>query len=238
MFPSTETLLVERRGDVVHVTLNRPEKRNALNYRMCEELLAVMAAVETQPAVKLVVFRGAGKTFCGGADVHERKDASVEWMRRRRLLAFEAYDAIQRCTRPCLSVMHGTVIGSGCGIAIMTDFVLSRDNTTFRFPEAAIGSLGATQHLPRIVGRAMAKELLYTARVFDCHEALRIGMVNAVYPEAELDGAVARMIEAVSAAPAASLSLLKRRIEEEAGDRQFRAFQDFLTVPAIDEVDA
>src|SRR6185312_14591955 len=99
------------------------------------------AAVEQDTTIKLVVFRGAGPTFCGGADVHERKGASPEWIRRRRLLAFDAYDAIQRCTRPCIAVVHGAVIGSGCGIAIMTDFVLSRDNTTFRFPEAAIGSI-------------------------------------------------------------------------------------------------
>jgi enoyl-CoA hydratase len=236
MLDAMETLTLERAGDVVHLTLNRPDKRNALNYRMCEELIAAMKAVEEDPAVKLVVFRGAGVTFCGGADVHERKGASIDWMRRRRLLAFEAYDAIQRCTRPCISVLHGTVIGSGCGIAIMTDFVVAREGATFRFPEAAIGSVGATQHLPRVIGKAMAKELLFTARFFNCAEALRMGFVNAVLPADGLEEGVAGMVAAISAAPAASLSLFKRRIEEEVHDRQVRAFQDFLAVPAIDEV--
>jgi enoyl-CoA hydratase/carnithine racemase len=203
---------------------------------MCQELIDAMAAVEADDTLKLTVFRGAGATLCGGADVHERKGATAAWVRQRRMLANAAYDAIQRCTRPCLTVAHGSVVGSGCGIMLMSDFVVSTSDARFRFPEAAIGSVGATQHLPRIVGKAMAKELLFTARWFDAEEAQRIRLVNHLFGAETLETGVKAIIDAIVATPQRSLSLLKRSMEAEIRDVQLRGFEDEFAMPDADDV--
>ncbi len=150
-----ETVAYEVAADgVATITLNRPAQRNALNLQMAKDLYAAVRAVEAEEAARVVLVRGAGPSFCAGADLKERTGVSEAWLRNRRQTAFAAYNAIQWCEKPCIAVAHGPVVGSGCEIATACDFIIASTRASFRWPEAVWGSVGASQRLPRIVGRA------------------------------------------------------------------------------------
>jgi enoyl-CoA hydratase/carnithine racemase len=208
-----ETVALTVDNTVATILLNRPDKRNALNYQMCLDLYDAIRTVDADDSVRVVLVRGAGPTFCAGADVGERKGVSTEWLRDRRMRAFAAYDALQDCSKPCIAVAQGPVIGSGAEIATACDFVLASEHASFRYPETVRGSVGAGQRLLRIVGKAMAKELLFTGRTIPASEALRIGLVNRVVPMAELDGIVTETVQQIIASFPLSVSLMKKCID-------------------------
>lgn len=204
--------VVDDRG-VATITLNRPEQRNAVNLQLAHELFAAVKAVEEDEAVKLVLIRGAGTSFCAGADLKERAGVTEAWLRKRRLAAFAAYDAIQACPKPCIAVGHGPIIGSGCEISTACDFIIASDRVSFRYPEAVWGSVGASQRLPRIVGRAMAKDLLFTGRTMGAEEALRVGLINRLVPPDQLEAAVEETVGMILKAFPLSVQLAKRCID-------------------------
>jgi enoyl-CoA hydratase len=208
-----ETVLYAVTDGVATVTLNRPDQRNALNLQLTKDLHAAVRLAEADGGVRLLVFRGAGPTFCAGADLKERAGVTEEWLRARRLSAFAAYDAIQYCAKPCIAVGHGPIVGSGCEIATACDFIIASTRVSFRYPEAVWGSVGASQRLPRIVGKAIAKELLFTGRVMGAEEALRLGLVNRVVAPEALDAAVQEIAGAILKAPPLSVQLAKRCID-------------------------
>lgn len=208
-----ETVALTIDNTVATILLNRPDKRNALNYQMCLDLFDAIRKVDGDDSIRVVLVRGAGPTFCAGADVGERKGVSTEWLRDRRLRAFAAYDALQDCSKPCIAVAHGPVIGSGAEIASACDFVLASERASFRYPETVRGSVGAGQRLLRIVGKAMAKELLFTGRTIPASEALRIGLVNRVVSMDELEGLVAETVQQIIASFPLSVSLMKKCID-------------------------
>ena len=117
--------------------------------------------------VRLVFVRGNGPVFCGGADLNERKGKSEEWIRERRMSAFAAYGALESLPMPCVALVHGAAIGSGVEIAAACDFIVATPSATFRTPEAQRGTVGATQRLPRILGKRLAKDLMFTGRRAD-----------------------------------------------------------------------
>lgn len=205
---------LETRGGVATITLNRPEQRNALNTRVCIELLAAARSANADDSVRVVIVRGAGTVFCAGADLKERSTMTPDEVRARRLRAFAAYDALENITKPCIAVVHGPAVGSGCEIATSCDFVIAGDRASFRYPEALRGTIGATQRLPRIVGRALALELLYTGRAVSAEEALRIGLVNRVIPHEDLDTAVDELTTSIAAAPPLAMRLTKRAMRQ------------------------
>jgi enoyl-CoA hydratase len=208
-----ETIRVERQGGVVTLTLHRPEQRNALNLQMCDDLLAAFAALRSDAEARVVLIRGAGPVFCAGADLRERDGKTPEWVRERRRQAFAAYEAIVACERPCIAVVHGAAIGSACEIATSCDFIIASTEASFRWPEIGWGTVGATQRLPRIVGKAMAKELLFTGRKLGAEEAVRIGLANRAVPPDRLEAVVAEIAEAIAKAPPLSMRLSKRCID-------------------------
>ena len=134
------------------------------------------------------------------------------WERDRRYRAFAAYDALQDCSKPCIAIAHGPVIGSGAEIASACDFVLASDRATFRYPETVRGSVGAGQRLLRIVGKAMAKNLLFTGRTISADEALRLGLVSRMAPLDQLEDLVAETVEQISTASPLSVKLMKQCI--------------------------
>ena len=198
---------------VATITLNRPEQRNAVNLQMAQDLYAAIKAVEAESAVRVVLIRGAGPVFSAGADIKERVGVSEAWLRNRRQTAFAAYNAIHWCAKPCIAVAHGPVIGAGCEIATACDFIIASSRATFRYPEAVVGSVGASQRLPRIVGKAMEKELIFTGRTIDAAEALRIGLVNKVVEPEKLDGVVAETAGMIIKAFPLSVQLAKRCVD-------------------------
>ncbi len=208
-----ETVRVDSDDGVGTITLNRPDKRNALNYQMCLDLLEAVRAVELDESIRVVVVRGAGPSFCAGADVGERQGVTETWLRDRRMRAFAAYDALQDCGKPCIAVAHGPVVGSGGEIAAACDFIIASDKANFRYPETVRGSVGAGQRLARLVGKSMAKMLLFTGRTISAAEASRIGLVDILATAEELETTVQQCVAEVKAAFPLSVHLMKRCID-------------------------
>lgn len=200
------------------LTLNRPEARNALNNEMCLDLLAALRRAAAMPDLACLLLDGAGPAFCAGADLKERKGMDDDAIRGRRLRAFRAYDAIERLPMPAVAVVGGACIGSGCEIAAACDFILAGESASFRYPETQRGTVGATQRLARAVGRRLAKELLFTGRAVTAAEALRIGLVNRVVPDAELADAAGAVAAQIAQAPVAALRQTKQAIDRGADD--------------------
>jgi enoyl-CoA hydratase len=198
-------------GGVATIALDRPEVRNALNLEMCEALLAVSEKVREDDSVRVVFVRGNGPVFCGGADLHERKGKSEEWIRARRMRAFAAYGALESLPMPCVALVHGAAIGSGVELAAACDFIVATPDASFRTPEAQRGTVGATQRLPRILGKRLAKDLMFTGRSLTAPEAREAGFVARI--AADLDEEKERIAEAILKAPALAMKLAKRTID-------------------------
>ncbi|HJS78329.1 MAG TPA: enoyl-CoA hydratase/isomerase family protein [Burkholderiales bacterium] len=194
---------------VATIALNRPEVRNALNLEMCAELLNVSRKI-IQEQVSLVFIRGNGPAFCGGADLNERKGKSEAWIRERRMRAFAAYGAIEALPMPCVALVHGAVVGSGVEIAAACDFIVATPDATFRTPEAQRGTVGATQRLPRIIGKRLAKDLMFTGRPLTAAEARDAGLVSRI---GDLDAEKRAIAEVILKTPPLALKLAKRTID-------------------------
>lgn len=212
--PVFETLQLEAAEGIATLWLNRPDSRNALNLRMCHEITAACEALEDHPDVRVVLVRARGVAFCAGADLKERQGMSAAEMVARRVDGFTAYAALEALSKPLIAAVHGAAFGSGCEIAAACDFVLATTQAAFRYPEVGWGTVGATQRLPRIVGRRMAKELLFTGRVVEAQEALQLGLVNHVYAPEAFDAALADMAQRIAAANPLTVQLTKQSIDQ------------------------
>ena len=193
---------------VATIALNRPEVRNALNLEMCEDLLKILSHLDA----RLVFVRGNGLVFCGGADVKERTGKSEQWVRERRLKAFAAYEALEALPMPCVALVHGAAIGSGCEIAAACDFIVATPDAVFRTPEAQRGTVGATQRLPRILGKRLAKDLMFTGRDLTAEDAKQAGLVTRIV--SDLDTAKKDLEGVILKASPVALRLAKRSIDQ------------------------
>ncbi|GAB3556120.1 enoyl-CoA hydratase/isomerase family protein [Spelaeicoccus albus] len=198
---------------VAVVTLNRPSARNALNLPMCLALTDTFRTLNADDGVKAVVVQGAGPSFCAGADLKERKGRDAAWVRGRRQASFEAYRTIESCRKPVLTLVHGSVVGSGGEIAMAGDFVYAASNTVFKFPEVHWGTVGATQRLQRVIGKRKAKELLLTNGTLSAGEALAFGLVLRVIDPDELETVGIETARTMAAAPPLSVELTKQAID-------------------------
>jgi enoyl-CoA hydratase len=198
---------------VATITLDRPDSRNALNRAMCEDIVAAAAAARTDDA-RLVLVRGAGPVFCAGADLKERKDMSVDEVRNRRLRGFAAYHALESLPMPTVAVVHGTAIGSGTEIAAACDFIVATPEATFATPEALWGTVGATQRLARVLGKRLAKDLMFTGRKLTAEEAKIAGLVTRIVAPENLEAALAELAATIAKASASGLRQAKRCIDQ------------------------
>lgn len=198
---------------VATLTLNRPAARNALNTGLAEALLAGARRAAAE-AVKLVVIRADGPVFCAGADLKERKGMTEDQVRARRLKGFAAYDAIERLPMPSIAVVEGPAIGSGVEIAAACDFVVATPQASFRTPEALWGTVGATQRLSRVLGKRLAKDMMFTGRTLTAEEAREGGLVARVVAPEALERALAEIAATIAAAPPAAMRLAKRCVDE------------------------
>src|SRR5438874_468689 len=206
-FPQNETR-VERRDEVMQVLT---EKISRLTRA---ELIALLDATEwaqKDSTVKVVFVRGNGPMFCGGADLKERQGKSEQWIRERRLKAFAAYEALEALPMPCIALAHGAVIGSGVEIAAACDFIVATPDVTFRTPEAQRGTVGATQRLPRILGKRLAKDMMFTGRALTAEEAREASLVARIVSDLEV--AKREIAEAILKAPPLAMRLGKRAID-------------------------
>ncbi len=187
---SYENIVVETRGKVGLLTLNRPKALNALSPELMRELAHALAAFEADAAIGAMVITGNDKAFAAGADIKAMKDWGYMDVYLADYITAE-WEVVSRCRKPVIAAVAGYALGGGCELAMMCDFILAGDNARFGQPEINLGILpgaGGTQRLPRFVGKSKAMEmvLLGQARMMDAAEAERCGLVSRVVPVAEL----------------------------------------------------
>jgi len=183
----SDILLREFREGVEFVRINRPEKRNAFNRELSLGISALMDELEADDNVRVVVLTGVDGAFSAGADMTEAL-ASFESGGRGDQAA-QAIARVARFAKPLVAAVNGYAFGGGAALALSCDLRLASERASFRFPGASYGLVVGGSQLPRIVGPAKAKELIFTARIVEADEAERIGLVNRVVPHDELEGA-------------------------------------------------
>jgi enoyl-CoA hydratase len=187
---SYENILVETRGKVGLITLNRPKALNALSPDLMRELGAALTAFEADSTVGAMVITGNEKAFAAGADIKAMKELGYMDVYMADYITAE-WETVTRCRKPVIAAVAGYALGGGCELALMCDFILAADTAKFGQPEINLGVIpgaGGTQRLPRFIGKAKAMEmiLLGQARMMDAQEAERCGMVSRIVPAAEL----------------------------------------------------
>lgn len=200
---SYETILVEQRGAVTLVTLNRPQALNALNSQVLLDLTAALAAYDADPSQRCLVVTGSEKAFAAGADIKEIADKSSADMFLADL--FSGWTTRVCATRkPWIAAVAGFALGGGCELAMMADFIIAADNAKFGQPEITLGvapGMGGSQRLTRAIGKAKAMEMCLTGRRMDAAEAERAGLVARVVPLADLLDEAMKAAQAIAAMP-------------------------------------
>jgi enoyl-CoA hydratase/carnithine racemase len=224
-----EKLIGRKEGPIGWLIFNNPERRNAVSLDMWAAIPDVLAAFEADPEIRVVVFTGAGdKAFVSGADISqfeaERTDATAE--ARYSGASGAANAAMAGISKPTIAMIRGYCIGGGLAVALTTDIRICEEGSRFAIPAARLGlgyGFGGVKALIDIVGPAIAKEILFTARQFDAQEALRVGLVNRVVPVADLEATVreyARMIGANAPLTVKAAKLAAREAVRDADKRR------------------
>ncbi|OCR21542.1 enoyl-CoA hydratase [Pseudomonas syringae] len=182
-----ETILLESRGRVGLITLNRPNALNALNAQLISELNHALDALDSDRNIGCIVLTGSAKAFAAGADIKEMADLVYPQIYLDDL--FAQSDRVANRRTPMIAAVAGFALGGGCELALMCDFILAADNARFGQPEIKLGVLpgmGGTQRLTRAVGKAKAMEMCLTGRLIDAEEAERAGLVARIVPAEQL----------------------------------------------------
>lgn len=201
-------------GAIARVTLNRPDKRNALDEQTVAELKEALAEAAADVAVRVVLLRGAGKDFCSGADLAALKRVTEntigENLADARNLA-DLFTSMRRHPRPIVAAVQGRALAGGCGLATACDLVLAEESAQFGYPEVNIGFIPAMVMaiLRRSVSEKQAFELITRGEVVDARTAERIGLINRVYTDADFDQSVEEYVVALAAKSDSAVSLAK-----------------------------
>jgi enoyl-CoA hydratase len=214
---SQQHIIVETRGRVGVIRLNRPQALNALNSEMIGEIAAAVDAFEADAAIGCMVVTGSDKAFAAGADIKEM--AAKTYMEAFMSDFAATWDRVAHARKPVIAAVAGFALGGGCELAMQCDLIIAADTARFGQPEIKLGiipGIGGTQRLTRAVGKAKAMDLILTGRMMDAAEAERAGLVARVVPAADL------MAEAMKAAETiAALSLPSVMVAKEAVNRAF-----------------
>ncbi len=206
-----QTLLVESRDSIATVTVNRPDKLNALNDLVVGELLQAAQALRADAAVRGVILTGSGaKAFIAGADIGDLAKQGVLDGRQRALNGQRMLEAFEEMGKPVLAAVNGFALGGGCELAMACHIRIASENAKFGQPEVALGitpGYGGTQRLPRIVGKGNALYLLLTGEHVSAAEALRIGLVSKVVPADQLMAEAMKLMQAIVSKGPAALAL-------------------------------
>lgn len=213
-----QNILLEQPEAGIHLlTLNRPKALNALNSLTLDELAQAAAQIAADEAARALLVTGAGdKAFVAGADIAEMQNYTPEQARAFSEKGMRVMHALEALPVPVIALVNGYALGGGCELAMACDWILASDNAVFGQPEVNLGippGFGGTQRLTRRVGRAMALELLTTARQIKADEALRIGLANHVYPTAELKVRGLEMALTIAAKGPVAVSLAKQAVQ-------------------------
>ncbi|HKP38606.1 MAG TPA: enoyl-CoA hydratase-related protein [Pyrinomonadaceae bacterium] len=216
MSQSYETILVERRERVAIITINRPEKRNALNIQTRAEGAAVLDELRMDDEVRVAVFTGAGdKAFVAGADIAEFADRTAI-SQREVMLERGLFNAVDTFPKPVIAMVNGYCLGGGCELALACDIRVASDTASFGQPEINLGIIpggGGTQRLTRLVGEGKAMEMILSGEIISATEAHRIGMVNHVVPADQLEAKTMEIANRIAEKSPIALRLAKEAVK-------------------------
>jgi enoyl-CoA hydratase/carnithine racemase len=218
-----QSFLYNLRDGVATITLNRPERLNALTFEVYRELNDTFIALRDEDSVRVVVITGAGRAFCSGGDVHdiigELFSRDVEGLLEFTRMTCELVGNIRKLSKPVISSLNGTTAGAGACIALASDIRIASEAAKIAFLFVKVGlsgaDMGAAYLLPRVVGLAKATELLYTGDFISAHEAERIGLYNLVVSPEALEGATTEFAERLASGPSFALAKTKEMLNRE-----------------------
>lgn len=216
MSQSYETILLERRGPVAIVTINRPEKRNALNIQTRAEGAAVLNDLRGDDSVRVVILTGAGdKAFIAGADIAEFAQRTAI-SQREVMLEPSLFNAIDSFPKPIIAMVNGYCLGGGCEVALACDIRMASEKASFGQPEINLGIIpggGGTQRLTRLLGEGKAMEMILTGEIIDAQTAWTLGLVNHVVPADQLETRTMEMANRIAEKSPIALRLAKESIK-------------------------
>jgi enoyl-CoA hydratase len=217
-YPTFNTIKITQDGPLAIITIDREAKLNALSSEVISELTQACATLEITDDVRVVVITGAGqKAFVAGADISEMVDLTPVQAQAFAEMGGHLGASIEASEHVWVAAVNGFAFGGGCELALACDFLYASDNAKFGQPEVKLGVIpgfGGTQRLARRVGVAKAKELCMTGDAIDAAEALRIGLVDAVFPQAELMDKVKKLAERIAANGPLAVAEVKRLIQQ------------------------
>lgn len=200
-----ETILVERKGAVTLITLNREKALNALNSKVLEELIDAFATYQADDSQRCAVITGAGdKAFAAGADIKEMAEKPAAEFYNQDFFSKWTSHIVHATRKPWIAAVNGFALGGGCELAMMADFIIASDRAKFGQPEiklAVAPGMGGSQRLTRAVGKSKAMDMCLTGRMMDAGEAERSGLVSRVVPHEELMAEAMKTAEAIAAMP-------------------------------------
>ena len=211
-----ETIIYVKQNDVGYVTLNRPERLNAYNIQMRDELYQVLLAIKDDPGVKVAVLKGAGeRAFCAGADLSEFLTAPSPVIARQVRWERDVWGLFLSISKPLIAALHGYVLGSGIEMALCCDIRIASEDAQFGVPEMGLGIIpaaGGSQTLPRVVNKGHALEMLLSGRWVKADEAYRLKLVNRVVPRDDLLPAVEKLANKLAGYSPIVLSYAKQAV--------------------------
>jgi enoyl-CoA hydratase len=211
---SYENILVEVRGKVGLVTLNRPKQLNALNDALMDELGAALVELDAQEAIGAIVITGGPKAFAAGADIGAMANWSYMDVYKTGYIT-RNWETLKQIRKPVIAAVAGFALGGGCELAMMCDILIAAENARFGQPEVKLGVLpgaGGTQRLPRAVGKAKAMDLCLTGRMMDASEAERAGLVSRIVPAERLLDEALEAAAAIATYSQPSVMMIKESI--------------------------
>ena len=206
---------LEQRGHVGLITINRPEVLNALNIQVLHELDQILDQVETNEDIFVLVLTGAGRSFVAGADISEMANFTASDAKTFSHRGSSVLLRMTRFPRPIIAAVNGYALGGGCELAMGCDIRIGSDKAKFGMPEVGLGitpGFGGTQRLARMVGMSTATELVLTSRIIDAQEALRIGLINHLYPAEEMLDRAMELANLIASKPQVAVRQSKQAI--------------------------
>jgi enoyl-CoA hydratase/carnithine racemase len=220
-----QNILTDRVEKIAIITLNRPEKLNAMSYELACDLDDELARIEADDEIRVVILTGAGpRAFSSGGDIHQMAKSSAEELAARSGRRTQINWHIATFSKPIIGAINGLAYGAGAMLSSMLDIRIGCELTEFRFLAARYGRVNSTWSLPQVVGMAKAKELLYTGRVVKADEAERIGLINQVVPSSELREKVLELARLICENDPRMVQGIKRLLHEGIGQSYRQRF--------------
>jgi enoyl-CoA hydratase/carnithine racemase len=235
----TDRLIAERQGPIGWITFSNPERHNAMNMEMWQALPQALSAFEAEDEVKVIVLRGAGdRAFISGADISEfeKNRSSVEAVAAYEDMVTSTMRSLQIIPKPTIAMIRGYCIGGGLGLAVSCDLRIATEGSTFGIPAARLGvgyRFNGVKRLRDLVGPAFAKEIFFTARRFHGPEALRMGLINRMTADADLEAVVGELCASIAGnAPLTvrSAKLMIEELDKPLGEPDYERCEDLMKV--------